>query len=220
MARPNRTTLGVAALSAAAMGTCIWGLLSAGVIGTPNVGAIGFEFVIAISAVVGLFYGLGRLGPDGGLTPALIAMSLVVAGGLAFVSLGKSPSATVTQPLFLLRFGLAGLLVASSVVLALGERRECWTMLSRGAALLAGAGLLGAGAWKLQQATAGEVRAVHLAGLIGAILLAIVVCAMACVGAHLIVRAFERAIELREDSAAGAKPGGSGSEQGVRNAAG
>lgn len=193
-----RTITGVLAI--ALLATAAWGL-SICLGRTPIVwGMFGFEALVVAAGVLAALFALGRIPDAPGLTLLIIAGTVFISAGLGLVALGLSPRAVLMQPLFLIRFAIVGAFTLLAVFAALGANRTAWRILVRGivlsvasAALLA-IGLATRGLW-LSGTGAPQVVLI-VAGTMGAIVLL----ALLCIGAHLVIRAFEVALAPSPES--------------------
>ncbi len=187
-------------LAIALLASAAWGL-SMCLGRTPIVwGMFGFEALTVAAGVVGVLFALGRFPDSPAMTLIIITGTVFISSGLGLVALGLSPRAVLTHPLFLVRFGVVGALTLLAALAALERNRFAWRLLVRGVFLcIASVGLLG-----MTYATRGwwlsGSGVVEVIFIIGATLGGVVLLTMLCIGAHLVIRAFEVAL------APGAKP--------------
>lgn len=203
----------------------IAGLLAAGTILTlawgarltfgsgPSVwGMFGFEVVIAAAGVAGLFFARGAFPQSPPLTLACIALTILVAAGLGLVATGLLPGPVLRHPLFLVRFAIVGGFSGLAVFAAMGDNQKAWKTLFRGGFLsIVCAGGLFSG-YRLMGALSLGPGIGQLLLIIVALLGAVVLLGGLCVGAHLLIRAFEIAADAAPEGGRDATPDGGASK--------
>jgi len=187
-------------LAIAILASTAWGL-SMCLGRTPIVwGMFGFETIVVLSGILAALFALGRFPDAPALTLVIVAGTVFISAGLGLVALGMSPRAVLMHPLFLIRFAIVGALTLLAAFAALGSNRTAWRILVRGVVLSAASaallaiGLATRGSWL---SGTGALQVVLIvAGTMGAIVLL----ALLCIGAHLVIRAFEVALAPSPES--------------------
>lgn len=160
---------------------------------------LGTESILLVAAVIGLLFARGRFPQAPPMTLALLAGTVGLCGGLAYLSTGGAGYQVGPLPMKLVvasRLALAALFAAGAVAAALGANPGAWGRVALGAALVATpTGLLGlafsdVGASMLDRIVAlGPAVAVALAA--AAFLLWV---GLVSAGGHMIITTFERAL--------------------------
>jgi hypothetical protein len=199
---PCRVIVGVVSLALLVSG--VGGAVMGGVIPPkPAWSVMGFEAIIAMSAIFGLLLGAGRLRDTPALTVLCVAGAALAGGVLEYLSARASMSHLPLKAWLAGRLLAAIVLGACSVALVLGRHGRAWGALVRAVAW--GVPLAAAAAWyrlaglaPLNQPAPGLGDALRL----GAIALVATLCAVClCASVHFAVRAFTIAIDA--DRAAG-----------------
>lgn len=193
-----RTLAGL--LAAGTILTLAWGAVITFGSGPAVWGMFGFEVVIAASATVGVFFSMNALPHAPALTLSCIALGIFVSAGLGLVATGLLPGPVLRHPLFLTRFALVAGFAALAVVAALGESQRSWRMFFRGGALAGvSAGAL-LGGYRLMGTISLGPGIGQLLLIIVSVLGAVVLMGALCVGAHMLIRAFEIAADGAPES--------------------
>lgn len=160
---------------------------------------LGTEAILVAAAVMGLLFGRGRFPQAPPMTLALLAGTVGLCGGLAYLSTGGAGYQVGPLPMKVAlasRLGLAALFAAGAVAAALGASPRAWGRVALGAALVATPTSLlalafsDAGASMLGRVIAlGPAVAVGLAA--AAFLLWV---GLVSAGGHMIITTFERAL--------------------------
>lgn len=178
-----------------ALGAAVLALLSPAISAGSQVSwpLVGFEAVVALAAVMGVLFGVGRYAQAPGLALACVAGTIFVGSGLAWQASGRTLVGHSLTPLLLARVGSAALLGLCACVCVLGRDPRSWRTAALGAALACPGSLLAL-------SLASDVGRRTLEGALGRIPAlqttieiagAIVLGAMFAAGGHLLIRAFE-----------------------------
>lgn len=190
---PAGTSFGLPAAAA-----CAIGLLSTGygfTLASSDAGIrwpiVAFEAVSAIACVFGVLVALGKIRGGAGITIGFAALALFIGTGLSLVTLQVNPRQIPTHPWFLARLGIAGLIGIAAVAAVLGGSVKSWAIALKGAILAAiGGALLGSivlvGPWITSGSTGMQV-----AKVVGALIVFTLAAGLLCIGAHLVIKAFE-----------------------------
>lgn len=185
----------VAALSAAVgLGALAGAVLALSANARPAWALFGFEVVIAVSCVFGVQFGRGRYRDAPGLALACVACSVFVGSVLGYLSLQPPVlGGVVLKPFLAARVLAAALIAGAGAACVLSRHPRSWRLAITGSLL--GAPVVAAGAIGVVPSLRG--LGAPLAGLgpmaqlgVGVVLF-VVLGALLCASAHLIIRAFE-----------------------------
>lgn len=160
---------------------------------------LGFELVLAASAVIGLLFGLGRFPQAPAMTLTLLAGAVATCSVLGYLStgaIGHTIGPLPLKPVLLARLAIAGILGLGAVLAALGPHSGPWGRLALGAAMIllptaAAAALFAGPGQSVVGAVASMGAAVAAAAATAAFLTWV---GLVAAGGHMIITTFERAL--------------------------
>lgn len=159
-------------------------------------GWMGFEVVMAVASAFGIMLGLGRYREGSGLAAACVAGAWFVGSGMGRLQVHAAPSDVLRDTWFLARFGCAALVATAGAITVLSRDGRSWKKLAMGLAMLCVVGGIGVffaktgGMW-LGTPQSGAMDVARKSALVAVVIGTGV---LFCIGAHLVIAAFEMGV--------------------------
>lgn len=153
----------------------------------------GFEAIVAVSALIGLLFALGRFREGPGMALACVSGAIFAGSVLGYFSVSGVLAGIGLKPFLLARVAAAAALAVGGAFCVLSRDRRSWTVLFRGIVL--GAPVLAVGAMAAVPAGRDMLGVVFEAGALVqmtvVVLGALVLGGLFAASVHQIIRAFE-----------------------------